>query len=188
MLFFTTPIMPNKVSPYYSECDRDLHSFFKSKVINSRGDILCQNCGKDIINWSLLHSRDTLRIEEIINEIKKEWWRDYWWRIDFDEKSLNKIRKRKNTDLKILIKKRIYSSVGRVYNFNGQFKPYRDGFQTPYAGNVIYYAQHALGICCRTCIEYIHGIPKGRELTEKETEYLTILILNYLHKRISSIA
>ncbi len=36
-----------------------------------------------------------------------------------------------------------------------------DGRQTPREGNTIFYAQHATASCCRTCIEYWHGIPKN---------------------------
>lgn len=51
-------------------------------------------------------------------------------------------------------------------------------------GNVLYYAQHATASCCRTCIEYWHGIPKGRELTHDEIGYLTALIIQFLNRRI----
>jgi hypothetical protein len=61
--------------------------------------------------------------------------------------------------------------------------PVRDGRQTAFSGNVLFYAQHATAACCRTCIEYWHNIPKGRALTSDEQQYLTGLVVRYIDER-----
>jgi len=46
------------------------------------------------------------------------------------------------------------------------------------------YAQHATATCCRTCLEYWHGIPKGRALSAEELNYLAELVCRYIEDRI----
>jgi len=60
---------------------------------------------------------------------------------------------------------------------------FRDGTQTPFSGNIIYYAQHATATCCRKCAEEWHGIDRNRPLTEDEIKYMVDLIILYIEKR-----
>jgi hypothetical protein len=73
-------------------------------------------------------------------------------------------------------------SVGRASQ-----KLFRDGMQTPLKGNVIYYAQHATASCCRKCIEYWHDIPRDRDLTDSEVEYLSTLVCRYIDERLPAL-
>ncbi len=61
-----------------------------------------------------------------------------------------------------------------------------DGKQTPMRGapkgHPVFLAQHATGTCCRECLETWHGIPKGRELTEQETEYVIGVIMEWIRR------
>ena len=50
-----------------------------------------------------------------------------------------------------------------------------DGRQTPMRGHPVFVAQHATATCCRGCLEKWHRIPKGRELTWEEQEYLSLI-------------
>lgn len=58
--------------------------------------------------------------------------------------------------------------------------PLNDGKQTPMRGHPCFIAQHATGICCRSCLQKWHGIPAGRELTAEELDSLTILLMNWI--------
>lgn len=40
--------------------------------------------------------------------------------------------------------------------------------------------QHATATCCRGCLEKWHAIPKGRELTEEETQYVLDVLRRWL--------
>lgn len=50
--------------------------------------------------------------------------------------------------------------------------PRNDGRQTPWRNHPVFVAQHATATCCRGCLEKMHGIPKGRELTAEEMDYV----------------
>ncbi len=67
-------------------------------------------------------------------------------------------------------------------------KPHKDndwdGRQTPFTGNLIYYAQHATATCCRKCAEEWHGINRDRPLTKEEINYMVDLIMLYIKKRV----
>ena len=125
------------------------------------------------MDWRLLHRRSQSALDSVIVELRKEHWRDSWFRRPIDVRAKNHaLRKGKNL-LREYVKGRIRSSVGPA-------QPYRDGFQTPYAGNIAFYAQHAVAACCRNCIEVWHGIPKGRELANQDIAYLTDLVMKYV--------
>lgn len=59
-----------------------------------------------------------------------------------------------------------------------------DGKQTPMRGHPVFVAQHATATCCRGCLEKWHHIPKGRELTEAEQEYIVNVIMEWIGREI----
>ena len=59
-----------------------------------------------------------------------------------------------------------------------------DGKQTPMRGHPVFVAQHATATCCRGCLEKWHHIPKGRELTETEQEYIVNVIMEWINREI----
>lgn len=58
--------------------------------------------------------------------------------------------------------------------------PDNDGKQTPMKGHPVFIAQHATGCCCRGCLEKWHNIPKGRELTSNEKNYIFCLLIRWI--------
>ena len=62
--------------------------------------------------------------------------------------------------------------------------PKNDGKQTPYKGHPVFIAQHATGTCCRGCLEKWHHIPKGRELTINEVNYIVFVIMKWIEKEV----
>lgn len=71
-----------------------------------------------------------------------------------------------------------------AYDFiNKRLKPsniLNDGKQTPMKGHPVFIAQHACGCCCRGCLEKWHKIPKNRELTNDEVDYIVSLLMKWL--------
>ena len=57
-----------------------------------------------------------------------------------------------------------------------------DGRQTPMRGHPVFVAQHATATCCRGCLEKWHRIPKGRELTQEEQEYVVDVIMEWISR------
>ncbi|MBR2257260.1 MAG: ATP-dependent RecD-like DNA helicase [Blautia sp.] len=64
--------------------------------------------------------------------------------------------------------------------------PTNDGKQTPMRGapkgHPVFLAQHGTGTCCRGCLEKWHGIPKGRDLTKKEQDYVVDVLIRWIEK------
>ena len=92
--------------------------------------------------------------------------------------------KLKDKDLKYIEKQGYEKIRQHAYDFiSKRLAPEyieNDGKQTPMRGHPVFIAQHACGFCCRGCLERIHGIPKNRELTEKEVEYITKFIIIWI--------
>jgi predicted Fe-S protein YdhL (DUF1289 family) len=63
--------------------------------------------------------------------------------------------------------------------------PYKDGRQTPYRGHPVFVAQHATATCCRTCLRRWHEIPKGRELTASERDYVLDVIERWMERELN---
>lgn len=84
------------------------------------------------------------------------------------EKGWDKIR----SDARDLITKRIAPK-----NLNN------DGKQTPMRQvHPVFIAQHATGCCCRVCLEKIHGIKKGHELSNEEIDYVVNVIMMWIQR------
>ena len=86
------------------------------------------------------------------------------------EKGIDKIRK----DAYELICKRLASE-----------NPKNDGKQTPMRQvHPVFIAQHATGCCCRGCLERIHHIPKGKELSKEEIDYIVEVIILWIEREL----
>ncbi len=58
-----------------------------------------------------------------------------------------------------------------------------DGKQTPMKGHPVFLGQHATGTCCRGCLYKWHGIPAGRELTDREQEYVVNVLMEWIRRQ-----
>jgi hypothetical protein len=59
-------------------------------------------------------------------------------------------------------------------------QPANDGRQTPWRNHPVFVAQHATATCCRGCLEKVHEIAKGHELTAEERTYVLDVIERWL--------
>lgn len=65
-------------------------------------------------------------------------------------------------------------------------EPKNDGKQTPMKQvHPVFIAQHACACCCRSCLEKWYNIPKGKELTETEVNYIVELLIKWIEKECS---
>jgi hypothetical protein len=165
-------------------CIRGLHTYFRSPAINDRGHPICGSCGHDDIDWKRLHKRDIGDVEYTVAQLRTDRWQNGWWSGEIDAKAMQHAIRRGWTGIEEAIRRRVFQSVGRVYRMkDGRVQPWRDGSQTTdKVGkmSIIHYGQHATATCCRKCIEVWHGIPRGRELCQKEMDYLAKLLLAYV--------
>jgi len=58
--------------------------------------------------------------------------------------------------------------------------PKNDGKQTPMRGHPVFIAQHGTATCCRGCIQKWHGIKIGKELSDREIQFLVELIMGWI--------
>ena len=61
-------------------------------------------------------------------------------------------------------------------------EPKNEGKQTPMRGHPIFIAQHACACCCRGCLEKWHKMPRGREMTEDEVEYVVGILMEWVER------
>lgn len=170
-------------------CVAGLHTYHRSDRFNKDGHPICKYCGADEIPWKKLHKRNLDEFDTLVSFLRSDEFRIQWWTKEFDEKALKHAKRKGLQNFFSAATSRLRSSIGNVYKMtDGQLKPYRDGYQTPYKGNVIYYAQHALACCCRPCLKCWHGIPTGRNLTAGEIQYLSELVQRYISIRLPELS
>jgi hypothetical protein len=175
----STPALPKlAITCTSTDCDQDLHCFRSTKKLVEAGlGGACRHCHAQLVDWDRVHQRRVGDAEHTFTELRLELIRHHFWHLEIDERAMNHALRKGRVALNAAVAKRLGRSVGPEV-------PYRDGIQTPMSGNVIYYAQHATACCCRTCIEYWHGIPKGRALSQEELQYLTDLATMFIAERL----
>lgn len=173
-------LQPLPISCTRSDCDDDLHCFRKTRKTSPDKVGSCRSCGADLIDWSRIRKRDLSDVDFTFDSLKREWIRHHYWHVPIDEEAERHARRKGKDALWVAVDKRLYRSVGLA-------QPFRDGQQTPWKGNVIYYAQHALACCCRTCIEYWHGIPKGTELSREQLDYFERMVKMFIEERMPTL-
>ena len=114
--------------------------------------------------------------------------------IDYLFASLSKSKFRssfhlKKQDLDYINKKGLETIKSHAYDFiNQRLKPSfipNDGKQTPMKGHPVFIAQHATATCCCNCLYKWHKIPKNRDLTAKEIDYVVTVIMTFINKEIA---
>lgn len=63
-------------------------------------------------------------------------------------------------------------------------EPKNEGKQTPMKGHPAFIAQHATATCCRSCLSKWHDIPKGRELTGGEIDYVVGYLTKWIERQV----
>lgn len=136
-----------------------------------------------------LHRRELSDADFTLEQLRLDRFRAEWWAAPLDDQALARLTRRPASSIEPTILRRLYSSVGRVMKAGPQAgRPFRDGYQTPYSGDILYYAQHATASCCRRCIAYWHGVPEGADLPDADITYLASLMLRYIDERRNQLA
>ncbi len=93
----------------------------------------------------------------------------------------------KEEDLDYIAKKGINVIKSHAADFIRQRlsagEPINDGKQTPMRGHPVFVAQHATATCCRNCISKWHSIPKGKELSDSQQQYLLQVIMRWIENQ-----
>ena len=112
------------------------------------------------------------RIENILNSLSKSNFRSKFHLKEKDkdyikEKGIDKIKEHAYD----FINKRLAPSF--ILN---------NGKQTPMKGHPVFIAQHATATCCRNCLYKWYKIPKNRQLSEKEVDYIVNIIMEWIKR------
>src|SRR5579872_1313043 len=157
-----------------TNCDVGLHYFGPAHRSKSKYPVgVCKDCGADLVEWDRVRRRSAADVSYTLEMIKRECWRHDWWHRDIDIRALNHAKRKGRKLLREHCRELLAKKVGTA-------EPFRDGAQTPKDKNVIYYAQHATGTCCRKCLEYWHGIKPGVEIAAEQLDYLTDLAMQFV--------
>lgn len=163
------------------DCDNDLHCFkqLKKMTLDQRGR--CRACGADLVDWKRVHRRDKTDARHTFVALQHELIRHHFFHKAIDDSAMRHAQRKGRTLLK-------QAARDRLQKYLAPADPPRDGRQTPFEGNAIYYAQHATATCCRTCLEYWYDIPKGRALTSNEFDYCAALVDLFLDEKLPNLA
>jgi Domain of unknown function (DUF4186) len=171
---------PLEIKCTFTDCANDLHCFKGHKRMAAEARGKCRACGADLVDWGRVHRRDTKDAAYTFEALQHELIRHHHFHKRIDDDAIRHARRKGRVKLREAVR-------ARLERYLAPAAPVRDGFQTPFEGNTIYYAQHATACCCRTCLEYWHNIPKGRSLTAREFEYCATLIDLYLELRLADL-
>jgi len=173
---FQGELAPLAITCTSTDCTNDLHCFKQTR--NMKHDEIghCRECGIDLVAWDRVHERNLGDVRYTFSSLQKELIRHHFWHTEIDQYAINHALRKGRIGIRERVEIELHNKVGVE-------QPFRDGIQTPKEGNIIYYAQHALACCCRSCLEYWHGIPKGRALEDEELEYLIELVMLYINER-----
>lgn len=162
------------------DCENDLHSF-RPKGRNREKHGPCRGCGTDPIDWGAVRNISPSSREAKFGALRMELIRNHFFTVNIDGVAKRRAQKLGRAGLREAAHRRIKTSVGKE-------KIFRDGMQTPFEGNVLFYAQHATACCCRKCMDQWHGIPQGRDLTDEEVAYCVELIMKYVAMRLPDLS
>lgn len=175
------PVDPLKLTCTKSDCKRDLHAFRPDKKkIEQHAEGTCLDCNQKLVDFEQTRRRDLAAVDETFAQMKREYVRHWFWTNPLNAVARQRALAKGPAATEAEMRKRLRTAIGAA-------KPFRDGFQTPIDDpkNIVYWAQHATASCCRRCVEYWHGIPRGQELTESEIDYLLQLAMTFITEKMA---
>jgi uncharacterized protein DUF4186 len=167
-----------------SDCGNGLHCFKATEEMVAQNNVgVCRECGVQLVDWERVHCRNTRDVENTFAMLKLEKVRHFFWHVPINQHAMNHARRKGRKGLRERVRKHLSTAIGPA-------NPWHDGIQTPMemeAPNAIPYGQHATATCCRKCVEYWHGIPRGKIICEQDLIYLAELVCRFLEERIPNL-
>lgn len=113
-------------------------------------------------------------LENLFSELSKSKFRSSF---KLTEKDINYINLKGIDTIKLHAQDFIKNRLSPKFILN-------DGKQTPMKGHPVFIAQHATATCCRGCLYKWHNIPKNKELTSEEQNYIVSVIMKWIDLQI----
>jgi hypothetical protein len=165
-----------------SECKDQLHSFRQppSRAYMSPGS--CVACGVEAVPWNLMHARNLTDVNAKTDFLKTEWIRHFFFNLPITPRIERFAEAKGLTGLESIAHDQL--SQAKMLNFNSNF----DWSQTKMLdGNIVHWARHAMGCCCRRCLAYWHNVPLATTLNAPDIDYFRNLLMFYINSRIPTI-
>jgi len=172
-------LTPLNISCGSTKCEDNLHCFNTSeraaKKFGSHG--VCKECGASLIDWKRVQKNDIKDAKFIFESMKNELIRHVYWHTTIENQAIEIAQSLGINKLRQHTKKVLKLKIGKPTNA-------WDGRQTPMTGSeIVNYAQHATATCCRKCLEYWHNINPNGELSEKQLDFCTDLVMLYIEEK-----
>jgi hypothetical protein len=164
-----------------ADCENNLHSFRTTKALQKKGveKGCCKECRSSFIDWDRIYKKDITDFIYLRDAFKLEMIRNIFWTIKQPDEKMKKSILDKSTDeINELVIKRLKSTLSKPKKENDW-----DGRQTPFDGNLLYWAQHATGTCCRQCLEEWYGIDANSEISDSDYSFLQQVVLKYIFEK-----
>ena len=160
-----------------ADCSVGLHCFLPKDRKNTgcRGGP-CRYCGAELVDWKRTNRISLEDVEYVFGALQFERIRHWYWHKPIDQRALDHALRKGLSGMRIAAHNRVRNSIGKLPSAYG-------AIGTPKSGNVLFYGQHATGTCCRVCVAEWYGIPQDRELTEREIDYFTQLLVRFVKHR-----
>jgi len=170
-----------------TDCNNGLHCFKPSIPLQRKGieKGCCRNCKSTLIDWTRLYALDKGNYDYAREAFKLEFIRNVFWSIKKPTDQMKvKINKLTDNELRETVAARLKATLSKPHNEN-----HFDGRQTSISDqNIVHWAQHATGTCCRICLEEWYGIDKNQaQISDREYEYFEWIVLQYIREKMSEI-
>jgi hypothetical protein len=123
----------------------------------------------------------------VFGALRANAWREQWWTKPLDAKAAAGIARIDASVLHRHVLTRLNASLNTLYLINGTLQQYRDGYQTPYIGDIVFYGQHGLALCCRKCLRDWYGVPTNTRLSDAQVMAMSRLIVSFVSFRIDGL-
>jgi hypothetical protein len=170
-----------KLACRMSDCSKNMHTFKQTRASKSQNieKGCCTQCKSKLVDWDRIYRNDIKDFYYTKSALQFEMIRNVFWNIkDPSPEMIDKVRKLDPDELKKRVLSRLNTTLQKIKSEN-----IWDGRQTSFDDDLIFWAQHATGTCCRGCLEYWHGIDANSPITTDTYEYLQQLIIEYLKEK-----
>jgi len=167
-----------------TDCDNNLHAFRLARTPKRRSyrNETCIECDFDNIDWNRLDKRNIRDVDYTISALNYEMIRNYYWGNTIETLVAEGAVATGLKELRSRARKRLEKVIGPPIQ-----KTYHGGY-TPWGGSIVNYAQHGTATCCRRCLEEWHGVHRDTNLSGHHLDYFTELVLEYVGRRVPSVA
>lgn len=171
-----------KLSCSMHDCDNNLHSFHTNKKLQKSGIErgCCCGCKSSFVDWERVYKKQISDIEYLESAFKLEMFRNTYWTLKKPSQDMiDKIKDKSPGELSQQIRRRLEHTLSKPRNDN----PW-DGRQTSFKDDLLLWAQHATGTCCRKCLELWYNIDANSTISSSDYEYLEQVVTYYINQKL----